>query len=130
MTRLLPRFGRRIAWRPRWLIAVGVVVVALFVVPVALAGARIYWYQTNIPSHTSESDFIYHNHTYNQMYWGPGATWPGYLYMLDYQDGKVHYFHSFNGNAAYSDAGTYFNTPLCENNDGTQHFVDHCNTQW
>jgi hypothetical protein len=116
--------------RSKLVVVLVVVALALVAVPIALAGARIYWYQGNISAGNIKTDFVPHNHTYNQMYWGPGATYPGALFMWTQQYAEEHYYHAFNGNAAYSNPGVYYDYPLCQNRDSTSHFVDHCNTQW
>lgn len=106
-----------------------IAIIGLIIVPFALASSRNYWYQHNIPGNTDETDGVYHNHTYNEMYWGVGATYAGAIYQLT-QGGELHYYHTFNGNYGIGDPGTYYTTPVCGNRTSSSHFVDHCLAQW
>jgi hypothetical protein len=110
-------------------IAFLVVVLALVSVPVALGAYRTYWYQHNLPGGWSGTDSVWHNHWYNKMYWGPNATWAGSLYFKTPQ-GAVHYLHSFNGNASFTNPDVYYDAPFCRNDTSSSHFVNNCDTAW
>jgi hypothetical protein len=117
--------SRRRAW---FVVALTSAAVALVVVQTALAvSTRNYWYQSNMPP-GDWSDGISHNHTYNEMYWGPGANYHGEIW--EDVAGAMHYYHSFNGNFGASDPGTYFGFPICGNLTSSTHFVHHCLAQW
>jgi hypothetical protein len=116
--------------RSSFFAALIVVVLSLIVVPFASAvSSRNYWYQSNLIAGGAGTDWVFHNHTYNEMYWGPGANYPGEIFQ-EVMSGAKHYYHSFNGNFGTTDPGAYYTAPLCGNRDSQAHFVNHCLASW
>lgn len=111
------------------LVAAALVLVALMVVPVALADfGRLYKNHVYEPPFTALSDNVYHNHTYNDIYFGAGSSAPAVLYEVT-PAGAIHFQKNGFGNISNSHPGTYYDAPFCGNNDSSGHYVD-CFAAW
>jgi hypothetical protein len=124
-------FKQHLQWPPRRVIVVGVATLAIFLCAVgaAVAGSRYYWWQANLGGGASVSDGVFHNHYYNEIYFGPGATYPSGVFERT-QDGTKHYSQNSNGNIFYSHSNQYYDDPWCWNRDSSSHFVTDCGAAW
>jgi hypothetical protein len=83
-----------------------------------------------IPAHTAKSDGIYHNHIYNQLYWGTSnPQWPS-LITEETPAGVLHWTKSGYGNLSRSHDATYYTRPWCNNSDSVSHTVTYCEAEW
>jgi hypothetical protein len=108
-----------------------IVALALLAAPVAGGGSYIYWWQHNMPTSTFGHDPNYHNHNYNELYFGPNAGWWARLWELT-PAGYTHFVQWCNGNCFYAHPPYYYTSSYCANRDpyGTTHFVYDCKDQW
>jgi hypothetical protein len=104
-------------------------VVAFLLIPTASADfGRVYKWRYLLGPFSSTSDYVYHNHTYNDVYFSPGATYPSRLFEVTPQGAK-HYEKYGYGNISNSHPGVYYTAPYCGNQDGVSHYVD-CSAAW
>ena len=112
------------------LAALCIVCLALATAPTAGAAAYIYWWQRNMPPNATGYDrTAAHNHTYNELYFGPNAGWSSEVWEVT-PAGSRHYDKRCSGNCFNSHPGTYFTYAYCSNRDGGTHFVNRCMDQW
>lgn len=106
--------------------------VALMIVPTAGAGSYIYWWQRNMPANVPAYDRVAaHNHTYNELYFGPNAGWRSQLWEVT-PAGYRHFDRWCSGNCFFSHPGWYYTYSYCANRDiyGRAHFVYRCMDAW
>jgi hypothetical protein len=104
--------------------------VALGFVPNAGAGAWIYWWQRNMPPNDPAfSRTTAHNHTYNELYFGPNAGWRSEVWEVT-PAGYRHFDKNCVGNCFNAHPGYYYDYPYCANRDGSTHFVYDCMARW
>jgi hypothetical protein len=107
------------------------VVLALTLVPTAGAGAYIYWWQRNMPANVPGYDRMAHNHTYNELYFGPNAGWRSQVWEVT-PAGYRHFVKWCTGNCFNAHPGYYYTYAYCANRDyyGRTHFVYDCMDRW
>jgi hypothetical protein len=112
-------------------VAAFVAAVALAVVPAAGASSHIYWWQSNMPANGQGYDLTYHNHTYNELYFGPNAGWRSELWERT-PAGYRHFDKWCSGNCYFAHPGYYYTGSYCSNRDtyGQTHFVYDCMNEW
>jgi hypothetical protein len=112
-------------------VAAFVAALALAVVPAAGASSHIYWWQQNMPANSSGYDLMYHNHTYNELYFGPNAGWRSELWERT-PAGYRHFDKWCSGNCYFAHPGYYYDGSYCANRDvyGQTHFVYDCLNEW
>jgi hypothetical protein len=117
--------------RRRAVAAAFVAALALTLVPTAGAGAYIYWWQRNMPANVPGYDRMTHNHTYNELYFGPNAGWKSELWEVT-PAGYRHFDKNCVGNCFNAHPGYYYTDVYCANRDyyGTTHFVYECMDRW
>src|SRR5262245_31076260 len=108
-----------------------VAMLALGLAASAAAESQSYWWQRNMPVSTYGQDPFAHNHTYNELYFGPNAGWKAELWEVT-PAGYRHFVKSCTGNCFFSHPGYYFTKSFCANRDpyGTTHFVNDCMDRW
>lgn|GEM_PF-3954598 len=106
------------------------VVLALSLVPAAGAGAYIYWWQRNMaPDQVGRDTLTPHNHSYNELYFGPNAGWLSQVWEVT-PAGYRHFDKRCVGNC-FNAHPRYFSTySYCANRDGRVHFVYDCMDEW
>ncbi len=103
---------------------------ALALVPVAGASSYIYWWQRNMaPNEQGFSRTTAHNHTYNELYFGPNAGWRSEVWEVT-PAGYRHFDKNCVGNCFNAHPGYYYDYVYCSNRDGSTHFVNDCRTEW
>jgi len=116
--------------RRRALAATFVAAFALTLVPAAGAESQIYWWQHNMaPGEQGFSRTTAHNHTYNELYFGPNAGWRSEVWEVT-PAGYRHFDKYCVGNCFNSHPGYYYDYPYCANRDGSTHFVNDCMDRW
>jgi hypothetical protein len=95
------------------------------------AESMTYWWQQNMSVSRYGVDPFSHNHTYNELYFGPNAGWKAELWEVT-PAGYRHFVKSCTGNCFFSHPGYYFTKSLCANRDpnGSTHFVNDCMDRW
>jgi hypothetical protein len=113
------------------LLLVVAVTVALMLVSVASAEKHIYWWQRNMSTSQSGYDLAYHNHNYNELYFGANAGWNSKLWEVT-PAGATHFVKNCSGNCFFAHPAYYYTGSYCANRDpnGTTHFVYDCMNQW
>lgn len=108
-----------------------VAMLALGLASSAVAESHIYWWQRNMPVGVYGQDGMAHNHTYNELYFGPNAGWKAQLWEVT-PAGYRHFDRSCTGNCYFSHPGYYFTASFCANRDpyGSTHFVNDCMNRW
>jgi hypothetical protein len=122
------RFGR--LSRRRGVAALAVILVALALAPTAGAWAQIYWWQQNMyPGQIGRDAAMAHNHTYNELYFGPSAYYRSQIWEMT-PAGYKHFEKWCYGNCFHAHPGYYFDYAYCANRDGVAHFVNRCMDEW
>jgi hypothetical protein len=106
--------------------------VAAYAAPSASAGAHVYWWQSNMPANSPVRDaWGPHNHTYNELYFGPNAGWRSEVWELT-PAGYRHFDKWCYGNCFNAHPGYYYDYAFCANRDvnGQTHFVTECYDEW
>jgi hypothetical protein len=114
----------------RWAVAVAVMA-ALALTLAAAAGAQsyLYWWQQNMAPGERGADVHAHNHTYNELWFGPNAGWRSQVWEVT-PAGYRHFDMSCVGNCFNAHPSTYYTYSYCTNRDGGTHFVRQCQDQW
>jgi hypothetical protein len=105
--------------------------VALVLASVANAEKYIYWWQHNMSTSQYGYDRSYHNHNYNELFFGPNAGWNSRLWEAT-PAGYTHFAKNCYGNCFFAHPPYYYTASFCANRDpnGTSHFVSDCMDQW
>lgn len=108
-----------------------VLTVSLVFVSVASAGKYIYWWQRNMSTSQYGYDLNYHNHNYNELYFGPNAGWNSRLWEVT-PAGYTHFVKNCSGNCYFAHPPYYYTGSYCANRDpyGQTHFVYQCLDEW
>ena len=116
--------------RRRATAAIFVAALALAFVPTAGASAYIYWWQRNmVPNVPGYDRTTAHNHTYNELYFGPNAGWKSEVWEVT-PSGQRHFDKWCVGNCFNAHPGYYYDYSYCANRDGGVHFVNDCMDEW
>jgi hypothetical protein len=116
--------------RRRAITATIVAAFALALVPTAAASAHIYWWQQNMwPNNPAYDRMTAHNHTYNELYFGPNAGWRSEVWEVT-PAGYRHFDKWCYGNCFFAHPGYYYDYSYCANRDGSVHFVNDCMDEW
>ena len=103
---------------------------ALALVPVAGATSYIYWWQRNMaPNGMGYDRMTAHNHSYNELYFGPNAGWSSEVWEVT-PAGYRHFDKRCSGNCFNAHPRYYLTYAYCSNRDGSTHFVYDCMDQW
>jgi hypothetical protein len=104
---------------------------ALVIASVANAEKQIYWWQRNMSTSQHGYDLSYHNHNYNELYFGANAGWSSKVWEVT-PAGYVHFVKYCSGNCFFAHPAYYYTGSYCANRDpnGTSHFVYDCMDQW
>jgi hypothetical protein len=103
---------------------------ALMLVPVAGATSYIYWWQRNMaPNGVGYDRTAAHNHSYNELYFGPNAGWSSEVWEVT-PAGYRHFDKRCSGNCFNAHPRYYLTYAYCSNRDGGTHFVYDCMDQW
>jgi len=106
------------------------VALALTLIPTAGAwSTRIYWWQRNMAPNSPAADWSAHNHTYNELYFGPNAGWASQVWEVT-PAGYRHFDKRCVGNCFNRHPGYYYTYSFCANRDGSSHFVYNCMDEW
>jgi hypothetical protein len=109
-----------------------VATLALTLVPTAGAGSYIYWWQRNMAANVPAYDRVAaHNHTYNELYFGPNAGWASQVWEVT-PAGYRHFDKRCVGNCFNAHPGYYYTYSYCANRDwyNQTHFVYDCMDRW
>jgi hypothetical protein len=108
-----------------------VAALTLAFVPSAGAGKYLYWWQRNMPANVPARDGTPHNHTYNELYFGPNAGWRSEVWEVT-PAGYRHFDKWCVGNCFNAHPGYYYDHSYCANRDvyGQTHFVYDCMDEW
>lgn len=116
--------------RRRTFAATFVAALALTLVPTAGAEAYIYWWQRNMaPDALGYDRTTPHNHTYNELFFGPNAGWRSEVWEVT-PAGYRHFDKDCVGNCFNAHPGYYYDYSYCSNRDGSTHFVYDCMDRW
>jgi hypothetical protein len=106
------------------------ILATLAFVPTAGASAYIYWWQRNMaPGQMGYDRTTAHNHTYNELYFGPNAGWRSEVWEVT-PAGYRHFDKWCTGNCFNAHPGYYYDYAYCSNRDDGTHFVYECKDEW
>jgi hypothetical protein len=128
-TRMLVGMHTRAHSKRRLVVTIVAAALALSLVPSAGAGAYIYWWQRNMAPNSPGYDYQAHNHTYNEMYFGPNAGWRSEIWERT-PAGYRHFVKQCYGNCFFYHPGYYYTYAFCANRDYSTHFVYDCMNRW
>ena len=105
-------------------------VIALAVVPVAVAASRAYLFRQVLGANVAHSDLVSHNHNFNSILFDTNPnSFPSGLFESTSGSGN-HFVMTGNGNLSFSHPPTYFDAPFCWNRDSVNHLVASCEASW